>query len=112
MDLVPRQDQICLGHDDPIFFRLTGRGDSAACGVVCPNPQVPVLRWPGSQGSQHTSTPALADRRGGSFGGKLTSISSACAEDFASNDTFPRLLLSSLLEPFVLILGFPQPWKT
>lgn len=45
-------------------------------------------------------------------GGKLTSISSATAEDLASNVTFPRLFLSSLLDLTVLILGFPQPWKT
>jgi len=72
-----------------VILQSRSKGDSAAHGVVCPDPPV-----------------------GRELRGKLTSISSACAEDFASNATFPRLFLSSLLEPFVLILGFPQPWKT
>lgn len=61
---------------------------------------------------QLASMATLTHQQGRSCEDKLTSISSATAEDFASNATFPRLFLSSLLEPFVLILGFPQPWKT
>lgn len=69
-------------------------------GPHVPLPRLDALRTHGQTGAQSSS------------GGKLTNISSATAEDLGSSVTFPRLFLSSLLEPFVLILGFPQPWKT